>query len=330
MLIFTNDVATANALEKADSRVTAVAWQDPLAFGRLIAGNDLEAFASSRSLAYASAHWDEDNAVEEDLKLRNIQLIDAFASQKEVRLLFGGSLSEQLSLCQILSWLSERPVSEQAKARLMQVDGPLSIFGDGALLDIAKAGELIPAGVHAIYAIAWEAVSGPNPIEVESALERANNEELSSLSAGLLRWLQELPSLENGLSISQMQVLDGVRLGVDDPRELFALVQSTEAAPFRINWEFWRVLDELCSTDEPLLRTVSGSKFLCPPRDLAFEAFYAQRLEMTERGRAVLEGKSNFLSGPFAERWLGGTKIDSESPYFWDYSSRKIVNSARV
>lgn len=328
MRIFTNDVATANALERADSRVVAVAWQDPLTFGRLIAGNDLDAFATARSFAYAGAHWDEDNVVEEDLKLRNAELRAGFESESEVYLLFGGSLAEQLGLAQILGWLSERPINEQAKARLMLVDGPLTVFDDGALFEIAKAGEVVPAGTHAIYAVAWDAVSGADPFEVEAAMERASSEGLSSLATGLGRWLRELPSVENGLSISQMQVLDAVRLGVGDPRELFRLVEATEATPFRIDWEFWALLDGLCAGEDPLLRVVSGGSFLCPPRDLKFEAFDAQILELTERGRAVLEGRSNFLSGSFAERWLGGAKIDSESGLFWDYAAGKVVGAA--
>lgn len=328
MRIFTNDVATANALKRADERARAVAWQDPLAFGRLLAGNDLDAFASGRSFSYAAANWDEDNVVEDDLKLRNAELVSAFESAEAVHLLFGGSLADQLSLSQILGWLSERPINEQAKARLMQVDGPLSVFDEGALLEIAKAGEVVSAGVHAIYAVAWDAVSGADPLEVEAALERARSEGLSSLAAGLGRWLQELPSVENGLSITQMQILDALRLGVSNADELFRTVEATEATPFRIDWEFWAVLDGLCSGEDPLVRVSTGGVFLCPPRDLKFEAFAAQVLELTERGLSVLEGRSNYLSGPFAERWLGGAKIDSESPWFWDYAARKVVRSA--
>lgn len=329
MRIFTNDVATVNALERADSQVKACAWEDPLAFGRLVGGNDLDAFANSRSLSYAAAHWDEDNVVEDDFKLRNAELFSAFESGEDVCLLFGGSLTDQLQLCQILGWLSERPVREQAQARLMQVDGPLSVFEDGgALLEIAKLAETIPAGIHAIYAIAWDAISGGQPREVEAALERARFEGLSSLEAGLGRWLQELPSLENGLSITQLQTLDAVRLGVNEPRALFHDVQATEAIPFRNSWEFWSVVDGLCAGSSPLLQVASGQGFLCPPRDLAFEAFDAQRLELTERGRSLLEGSGNYLGISFSERWLGGLKIDAESPYFWDYANRKVVGPA--
>ncbi len=330
MRIFTNEVATVNALERADDRVKAFAWQDPLAFGRLVAGNDLEAFANARSFAYAAAHWDEDNIVEEDFKHRNFELSTAFESGEDVCLLFGGNLTDQLQLAQILGWLSERPIQEQARAKLMQVDGPLSVFGDGALLEIAKVAETVPAGVHAIYAITWDAVSGADPTAVGDALDRASSEGLASLAAGLTRWLQELPSLENGLSITQLQTLDAVRLGVSEPRALFAAVQETEAVPFRINWEFWSVLDGLCSGADPLLKTVSGKPFLCPPRDLAFEAFDAQVLELTERGQGLLEGRGNYLAGSFPERWLGGYKVDAESSVFWDYASRRIVGAARV
>lgn len=327
MRIFTNDVATANALERADSRVNAVAWTDPLAFGQLVSGNDLDAFASTRSFAYAAANWDEDNLVEDDLKFRNASLVEAFESKEAVHLLFGGTLADQLSLAQILGWLSERPIAEQARARLMLVDGPLSVFEEGALLEISKAGEAIPATTHALYAVAWDAVSGDDPVAVEAALERAASEGLASLEAALLRWLKELPSLENGLSITQQQTLDAVRLGINSPRELFESVQETESLPFRTNWEFWQVLDQLCRGDDPLLKVASGDSFLCPPKDLAWEAFHAQRFQLTDRGLAVLEGRSNFLSGSFVERWLGGAKIDQESGVFWDYAEERVVRA---
>ncbi|MBC2606814.1 hypothetical protein [Pelagicoccus albus] len=325
MLIFTNDVATANALERADARVKAIAWQDPLTFGRLVSGNDLDAFASARSFAYAASHWDEDNVVEEDFKLRHADLQQGFASEDKVYLLFGGSLADQFGLSQILGWLSERPIAEQAKGHLVQVDGDLSVFSEGALLEIVKTAERIPANMHAVYAITWDAIAGCDPKQVEDAMDRARSAELSSLATALERWLQELPSLENGLSISQMQVLDAVRLGIRDPRSLRSEVERTEKNVFRIDWEFWQILDALCSEPEPLLSLESGAAFLCPPRDLAFEAFEAQRLDLTERGLAVLEGRSNYLSGSFPERWWGGTKIDAESPFFWDYATRKVV-----
>lgn len=328
MRVFTNEVAIANALERADNRAVAVAWQDPLTFGRLVAGNDLDAFASARSFAYAAAHWDEDNVVEDDLRQRNQDLAAAFESGDEVYLLFGGSLADQLSLAQILGWLSERPIAAQARARLTVVDGPLSLFGAGALLEIAKAGEALPASTHALYAVAWDAVSGDDPSAVEEAMDRAVSGGQTALAGALQRWLKELPSLENGLSITQMQTLDAARLGIGQPQALFETVQATEETPFRINWEFWQVLDELCRSADPLLKTESGDPFLCPPKALAWEAFHAQKLTLSARGAALLEGRGNFLSGPFPERWWGGMKIDAESGVFWDYATRRVVKTA--
>ncbi|EDY82897.1 hypothetical protein VDG1235_2520 [Verrucomicrobiia bacterium DG1235] len=328
MRIFTNEVATVNALERADNRVEAVAWEDPLAFGRLVSGNDLDAFATARSFAYAAANWDEDNVIEADLKLRNEELKEAFGSGGEVCLLFGGSLVDQLRLAQILSWLSERSEDERAQARLMLVDGSLSVFEGGALLEIARVAEPLSAGMLGLYSRAWDAVSGTNPLAVEAVLERAAAEGFSSLATGLSRWLQELPSVENGLSITQMQILDAVRLGVSSPQALFEAVQATEAPRFRINWEFWQLLDGLCASEQPLLEVAGGGDFLCPPAELAFEAFHAQSFKLTERGAAILEGRGNCLNGPFPERWLGGAKIDAESPFFWDYANRRVVGLA--
>lgn len=325
MRIFTSEVATANALARADGRMRVAAWEDPLTFGRLSATEDLDAFAADRATVYAEAGWDEDGVAEADLCLRNAELRESFASDAETRLVFGGSLLDQLHLAQILAWLSTRPESERARARLMLVDGPLSVFDEGALLEVAREGEPVDGSTLALYRTCWRAVTCPDPQVAAAAWSAAAEAGYSSLAAGLERWLQELPSVENGLSLTQMQTLDAVRLGVGFPQELFKAVQETEAAPFRVNWEFWQVLDGLFSGAEPLLRTAAGEPFLCPPRSLAWLPFHDQRLELTDRGLATLEGKARYAGEGFAPRWLGGVWLDGESAWFWDYGSASVA-----
>lgn len=146
-----------------------------------------------------------------------------------------------------------------------------------------------------------------------------------TLAAAMERWLQELPSWENGLSITENQILDAVRLGVVFPQEIFEAVEETESAPFRTNWEFWQILARLTRGDTSLLRTQFERPFLCPPTDLAWVTFHDQKLELTETGRSALEGR---IRGPqlrLPERWWGGTLIDGTNDWYWDYGRRAVV-----
>lgn len=330
MRIFTNEASTVNALARADDRVEAVAWDDFLSFGRLSSSMDPAEYARARAEVYASLGWDEDNVVAADLALRNRELEEALACGEDIHLLFGGSLRDQLQLAQILFLLSSSSDQALKQVSVMVIDGPLSVFDDGALLEVAKEGELLDFPLLDVYRSAWMAVTAPDVSHVEFAYRRLSGGPYASLAAALERWLQELPSSENGLSITQIQILDTVRLGVGFPQEVFEAVQETEAVPFRVNWEFWQELNLLCSGEDPLMQTTTGTNFICPPRDLAWIPFHDQKFELTERGLAVLEGRIHLSSGSFQARWLGGARIDGGSRWFWDYGQKAIVTEMKA
>lgn len=327
MRIFTNEVATVNALERVGERLVVTAWEERPVFGKLTGEADLDLFAKHRAAVYADAGWDEDHVVEADFRLRNAELREALESGEPFTLLFGGSLRDQLQLAQILYWLSFRSQRALKQAKLMVVDGPLSIFEEGAMLEVAKAADDLSFEVLDAYRSAWLAVTAGDAMNVEFAFRRLAGTGQTTLASALERWLQELPSAENGLSITQAQILDTVRLGVQAPQEIFELVEETESAPFRVNWEYWQLLDDLCGGDLPLLKRDDDGVFLCPPRSLAWDPFHAQRLVLTERGQSVLEGEAHYAKGPFAARWLGGALIDGNSSWYWDYASRSIVDA---
>ncbi|MDQ8201685.1 hypothetical protein [Pelagicoccus sp. SDUM812003] len=329
MRVFTNEAATVNALRRADERLLVESWDDPLAFGRLFSALDLDAYATSRAQVFSAAGWDEDGVAEADLMLRNEALKEALESGEDIYLLFGGSLLDQLQLSQILFWLSFHSERALKQVRVMVIDGPLCVFEEGALLEVAREGEALDFPMLDAYRSAWMAVTAPDVSHVEFAYRRLQSGPWSSLCAALERWLQELPSSENGLSISQCQILDAVRLGIGFPQELFEAVDQTEAASFRTNWEFWQLLDHLCSGQDPLLAVAGGRPFLCPPRALAWIPFHDQKLELTERGRALLDGRGHLMDGEVVERWLGGVRISEESRRFWDYATRAVVSQRR-
>ena len=326
MRIFTNEDAIVNGLARADASQEAVAWRDPLAFGRLAPESDLNAFGTARAELFACLGWDEREVLEGDFRFRNRALTEAVEDGQEIRLLFGGSLRDQLQLSQILHWFSLQPVVALESVRMMVIDGPLSVFEDGALLEIAKEGDSVDDGALEAYRAVWSAVTSDDPRNAEQVfrLLRKSREQLT-LASAVERWLQELPSCENGLSITECQILDAVRLEVHFPQDLFEVVEETESAPFRTNWEFWQILAGLTSGPRPLLRVAGGRRFLCPPKDLAWIDFHDQRLELTETGQSILEGKTRYPDVGMPERWLGGTRLIAANPWFWDYQRSTVI-----
>lgn len=325
MRIFTNESFTVNALVRADDRLEPVAWSDPLVIGRLPAAADFAVYAAERAKVLEAFHWDDFASLEADFNLRFAALEGALSSGEDIYLLFGGSLKDQLQLAQILCWMSYRSEKTIAQTRIVVVDGQLSIFEDGALLEVAKEGERLDFTMLEAYRSAWLAVTSSDPSFVEFTFRRLTEKrEQLALAAALERWLQELPSVDNGLSVSECQLLDSIRLGVQSPRELFEVVEETEAAPFRTDWEFWQLIDRLATGESPAIQMKSGDAFLCPPKDLAWDAFYAQELELTDIGERLLNGTLHNSQRSQPEYWLGGVRIAEGSDWFWDYSSQSI------
>lgn len=325
MRIFTNESVTVNALVRADDRLEPVAWNDPLSLGRLSVAGDFPVYAAERAKVLEAFCWDDFASLESDFNLRFAELNDVLSSGEEIHLLFGGSLKDQLQLAQILCWMSYRSEKAIAQTRVVIVDGPLSIFDDGALLEVAKEGDRLDFTTLEAYRSAWLAVTSSDPSFVELTFRRlTESREQLALAAALERWLQELPSVDNGLSVSECQLLDAIRLGVQSPRELFEAVEETEAAPFRVDWEFWQLIDQLAAGEDPAICTKSGDAFLCPPKDMAWDAFYAQELELTNVGERLLDGTLHNSQRSQPEHWLGGVRIAEGCDWFWDYASQSI------
>ena len=331
MQVFTNENATVNALAEVGLSPEAEAWDDPLTYGRLAPDWDLDAYAEKRSQTLASFGWDEDGVLEMDMKLRNEALAKAWDGDEGLRLLFGSSLKDQLQLSQILCWTTFRDAERAESTRWSVLEGNLARYDGEALLGAARAAEPIGFESLELYRKVWMAVIASDPRHVETVWrEAANQESRAALASALERWLREYPSVENGLSLTEHQALDAIRLGVSFPQEVFEAVEETEEIPFRRDWEFWQILKRLTLGERPLLRVESGQDFLCPPASLAWIQFHDQRLALTETGEAVLANACHAAECGLPERWLGGVRLDGRSRWHWDYARRRLTREPQI
>lgn len=134
---------------------------------------------------------------------------------------------------------------------------------------------------------AWQALTadGPEPLR---ALVASGTPALPMMGRALARHLQERPAEESGLGLTERLTLEIVRdHGPLSVGKAFSyLMREYEPLPYLGDLMFWWLLQPLLAAPQPLL-AISETHREWPHRLLA----------LTERGRAVMEGRSKRLTG---------------------------------
>ena len=161
---------------------------------------------------------------------------------------------------------------------------------------------------------AWDALrlDDPRPL---AAIARMKNASLPDLPRAVHRHLRELPSVGNGLSLTEHLVLQA--LSETESRslnEIFRLLylQGREPLPFMGDSSLANVMRDMESVAEPPFVRSRGTPG---------EREFANRFTITEAGRAVISGKRDWQSFGPPERWVGGVRIAPGAPSWrWDES----------
>ncbi|MEM8604922.1 MAG: DUF1835 domain-containing protein [Cyanobacteria bacterium P01_H01_bin.121] len=147
----------------------------------------------------------------------------------------------------------------------------------------------------------WQALTAPTP-DALTAIAQRGTDPIPCMARALQRHLQELPSPQNGLSLTQQLTLE---LLTQHPGQIAGrlfgqLVTEREPLPYLGDTMFWYILEDLQQTEQPLF-TIAADDLEKPwPR---------RSLTITDLGRQVLAGEANFLELYQAERWVGGIRI---------------------
>jgi hypothetical protein len=164
----------------------------------------------------------------------------------------------------------------------------------------------------------WHAVASPDPRQL-AALARNGTPALPIMAPALHRHLRELPSLENGLSLTEhlvLQVLDEMspqRMG----RVLGMLTYGVEPLPFMGDWGTFRRIEAMLAASEGVLTRVPAA---------TGEPYSRQEVAITDLGRTVLRGGRDWLSLQSPSRWVGGVHIIPGQPAWrWDESRRQVI-----
>ena len=303
MLHVTNGDSAADLILRSGIGSNVLPWRDVLHIGPVPGTLSMRELSEKRVSFLASLGWGIKEELKQSFLLRNSTL-RRHAEDDEVVLWFEHDLYDQLQLIQILAWLKGNKHFSTERQFLICIDrypGVRSFRGLGELnpvqirhlFDMRKPINLLQ--FHAA-ADAWACFTSAKP-ERHQAVADNPNIELPFLQAAYRRFLQEWPSIHNGLSRTEEHALRIIASGLSNPAEILHAHWANERAPFMGDWTFWEVILDMSRGNNPLV-TVEG--------DQSLEGFRDANVSETPEGLAVLSGDEDAITLRGIDRWYGG------------------------
>ncbi len=196
-------------------------------------------------------------------------------AHEEVALWFEHDLYDQVQLIDILDCFHSHP-GAAARLTLIASDQYLGPLTGKQLAALWPRRHDVSAAELALGAEAWRAFLAPDPRAIETLLA-GDTSALPYLRGALVRHLEQLPSVDNGLSRTERQILQVLSAGHRDFASLFPAVQQCEERIFMGDTAFRRYLDRLASCPHPLVLEREG------------------RFHITGAGRDVLAGRADHV-----------------------------------
>lgn len=165
----------------------------------------------------------------------------------------------------------------------------------------------------------WTALTDTRP-EGLHRISREGTPAVPPMSAALARHLRELPSITNGLSLTEQLTLELLaECGPQPAKALFQqLTREREPLPFMGDAMFWVVLRALASGDAALIAA--------PPAGHHDTSWAERTISLTETGEAVRAGRADWLALGVPVRWVGGVEIAPGRPCWrWDEPGQRPV-----
>ena len=314
VLHITNGDYAAEQIRAAGLGDHVLPWRDVLHEGPVPPPATLDSLRPLRVRFLAGQGWGNPVEIAVEFESRD-RTLGASAAGEDVVLWFEHDLYDQLQLAQILDWYAGSGLDGASRPSLIQVQdylGPMEPSRVAALFDTRD--RVSPSQLAAAQ-LTWRAFSSPDP----RAIERVRSElgALPFMAAALTRQLQEFPSVANGLSRIEQQTLEGLADGPLSVKHLFTAAHpAREDVIYLGDAVFVRLLSAVAKGQSALVR-VDGDLQGWP---------WSSTVEITDAGRAVLEGRMDRVKTVGIDRWLGGVHLRGHSvPWRWDTEAQRIV-----
>lgn len=259
--------------------------------------------------------------------------LHASADYDRVVLWFEHDVTDQLSLIHLLGHYARHRRPQQLElVNISDFPGARRFTGLGelppeALRMLWTTRKTVTAPQLRLGLDAWRALANPDPRPL-AAIMRSDTPALPLLARALHRHLRELPSVQNGLSLTEELAL---KLMAEPPPHWGGTVNLGRIFS-TIHWDVDplpgqgdahvrdRVLNMEGASERVFERSpgVGADGKARPP--------WTDQFDITDLGRAVLKGDVDFMSLTPPGRWVGGVEIGAGMPdWRWDDRARDAV-----
>lgn len=332
-LHITNDEITAKNIRLSQIKGDTLAWQDALYEGPVVDGLSMNKLSALRAEYFSKLEWGNAIELRERFQKRNEKL-SSYQSYDEIVLWFDHDLYDQLQLLQIINWFSEQkagfpPIYLICISRYPGIKIFLGIdtLNTEQLRNLyQQKSELTIAQVTVCQQV-WHAFTSQRPID----LLRCCSGDISSmpfLKSAMSRLIQQFPSKINGLSQTELLILQSLRSHFNEPDEMFQFVQAKEPAPFVNRAMFYAYLQNLMTSKVPLLKKEhteveevidAESAEVCE-----IESRAIVRFALTDAARQILYNWSDWVQLNGLNRWIGGVHLQEGNIWRFNKETKEL------
>ena len=290
-----------------------MSFADPYVQGPVPATGSIEDFIKIRAAFLAEAHY-APRAYE--LLTRDHADLARARDYPRVALWFEHDSHDQIILARLLHYFS-------ATARRPKGLQFISVTHFPGVKRFNGIGQLPPEAMRVLWRqftevdqthlalghAAWEAITAAAPESLLRLVEQGTGA-IPTMAIAFRRHLQELPSRQNGLSLTEQLTLRILRdKGPMNAARLFGrYTNHYEPLPFLGDTGYWLVVDGLAEASHPAIHIEkNGDK----PVDW--------QVELTRTGDDLLGCRSDWVALNGIQRWVGGVLLDSGRRAVWRY-----------
>jgi len=298
-------------------------YSDALCQGPVVEGDAwLEQRATFLAKAYGARTGQSAEQAAEKLRQAEDRLISAAGQYERVVIWVEHDSYDQLVLARCLAQFAEAVPRRLDLISVEHYPGDARFIGLGQLPPEALRllwDERKPISIQQLETgrATWAMLRNGDPTSLAKAA-RSGMPELPQMVRAIRRHCQELPWLQDGLSLTERLVMRLLSEGLKTVSELFsALMREREPLPWLSDIMLLFILDSMKAAREPVFTgTFEGEQRRWP----------RERLTITGLGRAVLAGEADWLSLSPPDRWLGGIRICPALPCWrWDEQAAMTV-----
>ena len=322
MLHVLNGDSTRELLEQAAVPGTMATWADVLHDGQVPPFDvGADRWRQVRARFIADQGW---TSYEEALATfrRWDSAIDRYPEHDEVVIWCEHDLFDQLLLIRHLAWFAERDLGRTGLSLICIGEWPgrphFKGLGELAPSDLASllgTRERVTQRQLALGRRAWRAFTGDDPRAIERLLADEDLTPLPFLAAALRRFLEEFPSVRDGLVRTDRQLLELIEQGTTRLGELFPANHALESNYFIGDSSFIVRLRRLARGLDALVHLEEPSE----------EWWKTGTVELTGQGRAVLAGRGNWVRLSGIDEWRGGVHLEgNDAEWRWDSASQRL------